>query len=138
MQENFYQINAVIAVLFLVVYGLLLQALINHMREMVRLKYHADERAEFDESRVKIIIASIFMFWVVYLVVWIFSLTGLDLDIDGDYQLASSLFKAITATMLVGSYAIFFLNNRIKGDIKHIKRTITSAQDQSQNVLNHL
>ena len=109
------------------------------MKQMVRLKYHVDKRAEFDESRVKIVIATIFLLVTLYLGVWAFCLLSLDITKQTDYQLASSLFKAVSACLLIGAYVIFFINNRIKGDIKHIKSTLrTQTEDESQGVFNHL
>jgi len=138
LQENFYLINAVIAVLFLVVYGFLIHALIQHMRQMVRLKYHTDKRAEFDESRVKIILASVVLLDLAYISVWAFSLLSLDISNYQDFELASGLFKAANASILVGAYFLFFINNRIKGDIKHIKETVEAEEDPTQTVLSHL
>jgi bacteriorhodopsin len=138
MEDNFLTFNAVIAGLFVLIYALLLHALIGHMREMVRLKYHVDRRAEFDESRVKIVIGMIALMWLAYGLVWIFSLTSLDLANRDDYDTANALFRALNISLLIGAYVIFFINNRIKKDIAHIRSIANSAQDKSQNLTSHL
>lgn len=134
LQSNFYQLNGVVGLFMIIAFSLLLYSLIMHMKEMVRLKYHVDKRAEFDESRVKIVIASIAVLLFAYFGVWAYSLTNLNLSKTDDFQLSLALFKATNLSMLVGVYVVFFINNRIKTDIDHIRK-VTPATSSELDVI---
>lgn len=139
IQESFIELGMLLLLFFALLHAWLLRDLIKHMRQMVRLKYHSDDRAEFDESRVKIVLAIVFLVWVMYLAGLAYSAFALDTSKQNDSQLATRIIGTASVCLLICSYALYYVNNRIQSDIKHIKKVNPYRhEDKSQDITRHL